>query len=130
MLLLNSVSLLWLQQHKWHSYQYCCYLLPVSALSLFFITSHVFVCCCALVSVIISDSVTCSPCCLPSLSILQTGHSLWCKWNKSTILPYFRCSCLHLVMQVVLKNTESFHSYSYLRTLTKQKHAVTSNSKC
>lgn len=39
--------------------------------------------------------------------------------NKSTILPYFRCFFLSLVTQVILKNSEAFHSCPYLGTLNK-----------
>lgn len=53
-------------------------LAAISALSLFFIMSDAFVCCCALVSAKISNSVRGSPCWFSSLKILQTSHSSWC----------------------------------------------------
>lgn len=77
-LVINSVSLLRLQQHKWHNYQYWYNLLPVSALSLVFVISDAFVCCYALVSVKISNSVRCSPWWFSSLKTLQTSYSSWC----------------------------------------------------
>lgn len=39
--------------------------------------------------------------------------------NKSTILPCFKCFSLCLVMQVVLKNGEAFHTCPYIGTLNK-----------